>query len=225
MTAPDGTSLFTDDFASTADVDDYIGNLAPRPRGFPISGNSCGGQPSNVAVLPGRGGPVYLFQSDRWNNGDQNEALATQYWEPLQFGADGSIQQLSCGTSYNLALAGLKAGRDNVPPDEDQTSGSAGFRSHCDIAGGFERTQTFVAGRTGTLSRLGIETFQAGNPNGPLQLEVSRPSRPRGPRARSCGPGPCRPARPAGHPRSLTSLPASVSPRDSSTRCSCPRPG
>jgi Glycosyl hydrolases family 43 len=172
VTAPDGTSLFSDNFATAADLDHYVG-LAPRPRGFPISNDSCGGQPTDVAALPGRGGPVYLFQSDRWNNGDQNEALATQYWEPLRFNADGSIQQLTCGNSYSLALAGLKAGHDNVPQDLDQTSGSAGFRAHCDIAGTFERAQTFVAGRTGTLSRLAVETFQAGHPNGPVQMAVT----------------------------------------------------
>lgn len=172
VTAPDGTSLFADDFASPADLDHFIG-LAPRPRGFPISSDSCGGQPADVAVLPGRDGPVYLFQSDRWNNGDQNEALATHYWEPLRFGADGSIQPLRCGTAYTLALAGLKAGHDNVPPGLDQTSGSAGFRAFCDVAGGLERAQTFVAGRSGALSRLAVETFQAGHPNGPLQLAVT----------------------------------------------------
>jgi hypothetical protein len=172
VTAPDGTSLFTDNFAATADLDHYVG-LAPRPRGFPISDDSCGGQPADVATLPARGGPIYLFQSDRWNNGDQNEALATQYWEPLRFNADGSIQQLTCGTSYDLALSGLKAGHDNVPPDLDQTSGSAGFRAFCDVAGAWQRAQTFVAGRTGTLSRLAIETFQAGHPNGPAQVAVT----------------------------------------------------
>jgi hypothetical protein len=41
------------------------------------------------------------------------------------------------------------------------------------VTGGFERAQTFVAGRTGTLSRLAIETFQAGHPNGPLHLAVT----------------------------------------------------
>lgn len=172
VTAPDGISLFTDDFAATTDLDHYAG-LAPRPRGFPVSDNSCGGQPANVAILPGRQGPVYLFQSDRWNNGDQNEALATHYWEPLQFNADGSIQPLRCGNSYDLPLAGLKAGSGNVPPNLDQTSGSAGFRAFCDIARSWQRAQTFTAGRAGTLSRVGVETFQAGHPNGPLQLAVT----------------------------------------------------
>lgn len=170
VTAPDGTALFSDDFQNG--TGQWQG-LAPRPRGIPISDNSCGGQPDDVAVLPAPGGPVYLFQSDRWNNGNQNEALATRYWEPLRFGVDGSILPLRCAESYPVALAGAHQGHDNTPVNLDQTSGSAGFRDFCDVRGATTRAQTFTVGRTGTLDQVSVTLFQANHPNGSLSLSVS----------------------------------------------------
>jgi hypothetical protein len=169
VTAPDGTVLFADDFGSGMDQWEGV----TRPRGIPISDDSCGGQPDDVAVLPAPGGPVYLFQSDRWNNGDQNEALATRYWEPLRFATDGSILPLRCGDSYSLTLAGLQQGADSPPPSLDQTSGSSGFRAFCDVHGGLTRAQTFTAGRTGTLSRVALTMFQDNHVNAPLTLSVA----------------------------------------------------
>ncbi len=170
VTSPDGTVLFSDDFSNG--TGQWQG-LAPRPRGIPISDTACGGQPDDVAVLPAPGGPVYLFQSDRWNNGDQNEALATRYWEPLRFGSDGSILPLQCGSSYRLTLAGLHEGHDNPPADLDQTSGIAGFRAFCDVHAAIARAETFTAGRTGTLARVAVTAFQDNHPNGPLTLSVA----------------------------------------------------
>jgi hypothetical protein len=169
VTAPDGTVLFADDFSNGTSQWQGL----TRPRGIPISDNSCGGQPDDVAVLPAPGGPVYLFQSDRWNNGDQNEALATRYWEPLRFGPDGSILPLQCANSYSLTLAGLHQGHDNPPVNLDQTSGSAGFRSFCDVRASVTRAQTFTAGRTGTLDRVAVTAFQDNHPNGALTLSVA----------------------------------------------------
>jgi hypothetical protein len=170
VAAPDGTLLFEEAFAG--DTAQWIG-LEPRKRGFPISEDSCGGQPADVAVLPAPGGRTYLFQSDRWNNGDQNEALATHYWEPLRFRADGSIEPLTCGATYNLTLAGLKQGSDRSPADLDQSTGSAGFRAFCDTKGALRRAQTFIAGRSGVLSHVAYTSFQDNHPNGPLTVSIT----------------------------------------------------
>jgi hypothetical protein len=169
VTAPDGTVLFSDDFSNGMGQWEGVN----RPRGIPISDDSCGGQPDDVAVLPAPQGHVYLFQSDRWNNGDQNEALATRYWEPLRFAADGSILPLRCGLSYSLTLAGLRHGTDDPPAGLDQTSGSAGFHAFCDVHGAVTRMQTFVAGRSGTLSRVAVTAFQDNHVDAPLTLSVA----------------------------------------------------
>jgi hypothetical protein len=170
VTAPDGTVFFQDDFSG--DLSKWAG-LEPRLRGFEISANSCGGQPADTARLPGRDGPIHVFQSDRWNSGDQNEALATHYWEPLRFRADGSIEPLRCGASFELPLAGAQPGTDRAPADLDQTSGSAGFRAFGDINRNLRRAQTFTAGRAGTLTRLAFTGYQDNHPNGPLVLQLA----------------------------------------------------
>jgi len=170
VTAPDGTVLFQDGFEGDLVAWD---RPVPRQRGIRISGDSCGGQPADVAALPARGGPVYLFQSDRWNNRAPNEALATHYWEPLRFDATGAIQPLRCGASYDVALAGAHAGADRSPPDLDQTSGDDGFRAYTDIARQVARAQTFTPGRTGTLARVAYTTHQAGHPTAPLTIRIA----------------------------------------------------
>ena len=170
VTAPDGALLFQDDFSG--DLSKWAG-LEPRLRGVEISPDSCGGQPADTARLPGRGGPIYVFQSDRWNDGDQNEALATHYWEPLRFRADGSIEPLRCGARFDVPLAGARPGADREPADLDQTSGSAGFRAFGDISRNLWRAQTFTAGRTGTLTRLAFTGYQDNHPNGPLTLALA----------------------------------------------------
>jgi hypothetical protein len=170
VTAADGTVLFEEDFSG--DLQRWAG-LEPRLRGFEISPDSCGGQPSDVAQLPGREGHLYLFQSDRWNDGDQNEALATHYWEPLRFRADGSIAPLRCEDRYVLPLAGAQAGVEREPAELDQTSGSAGFRAFGDIFGATRRAQTFTAGRSGELTRVAFTAYQDNHPNGPLLLRLT----------------------------------------------------
>jgi hypothetical protein len=170
VTAPDGTVLLSDDFGGDLSAWD---RPPQQQRGIRISGDSCGGQPADVADLPGRGGHIYLFQSDLWNHGAPNEALATHHWEPLRFTADGAIEPLRCGERYPVELAGAHRGADRVTPDVDQTSGDAGFAPYSDVAGGIERAQTFTAGRTGTLRRVAFTTHQAGHPAGPLVLRVT----------------------------------------------------
>ena len=171
VTAPDGTTLFEEGFSS-GDTSLWRG-IEPRLRGFEISPDSCGGQPADVAELPGRGGPIHLFQSDRWNSGDQNEALATHYWEPLRFAGDGTIEPLRCGERFALPLAGARRGGDDRPRHLDQTSGSEGFRPVGDVAGGTLRAQTFTAGRSGLLERVALNVFQDNHPAGPIVLRVT----------------------------------------------------
>ena len=170
VTAPDGTVLLDDGFDGDLAAWD---RPAPRQRGIRISEDSCGGQPADVAQLPARGGPLYLFQSDRWNNAAPNEALATHYWEPLRFDPAGEILPLRCGAAYELPLAGAHPGAARQPAALDQSTGSDGFRAFTDIAGGIARAQTFTAGRSGTLTRVAYTTHQAGHPTAPLEIRIT----------------------------------------------------
>jgi hypothetical protein len=177
ITAPDGSALLSDDFS---------GDLSQWDRpptvisGTKITTNSCGGQPADVAQLPGTDGPVYLYQSDRWNNGAKNEALTTHYWEPLQFAADGSILPLRCQESYR---APVQTGHGATLPwnlvDErwdaagfSEQTGDTGFHPYCDVAGSVGRAQTFTVRRSGTLARVAYTSFRSGSPSAPLQLRL-----------------------------------------------------
>jgi hypothetical protein len=172
VTAPDGTVLLADDFSSDLAAWD---RPALPPAGIKISNDSCGGQPADVATLPARGGKVYLYQSDLWANGAPNEALARHHWEPLRFRADGSIEPVACGRSYDLPLAGLRETTGPaLPAGTDVAAGDLGFRAFCDVAGRIHRAQTFTAGRDGRLKRVSYTTFQVGRPDAPLVLEVAR---------------------------------------------------
>lgn len=75
-------------------------------RGLRISDTSCGGQPAAVATLPGPGGAMFLYQSDRWDNGNPSETRATHYWEPLRFDAQGAIEPLTCAAGFDVDLIG-----------------------------------------------------------------------------------------------------------------------
>jgi hypothetical protein len=135
-----------------------------------LNATSCGGQPSFVARL----GSTYLYGSDLWRNGAANEALANYYWAPLTFTASGALNAFGCVGTVDVDLAGGSAGSQVVPVDLDQSDGVAGFRTWCDIRAGWQRMQTFVAGRTGWLTTVSYTTFQNGNPDAPLQIEVYR---------------------------------------------------
>nr|WP_272954567.1 family 43 glycosylhydrolase [Kribbella sandramycini] len=157
VTAADGAALFADDFSG----DLSAWNPPPTAvRGVKISTNSCGGQPADVAELPGG---IYLYQSDLWNNAAPNEALAKHHWEPLRFTADGAIQPLECGTRYDLTAAKRPT----------TSSGDEGFHTYCDITRSIARAQTFTPG-AGHLKSVTYTTFQSGYPNGPLILTVTR---------------------------------------------------
>ena len=142
-------------------------------RPIKISLDSCGGQPAAVSVLPGAAGPLYLYQSDLWNNGARNEALAHYYWAPLGFTADGAIQPLRCQVSVPLELTVGQPGRPNPPrAGRDQSTGTDGFHLYCDVGPTVRRLQTFTAGRSGRLTRVGLTTLTGGPANADLQLDV-----------------------------------------------------
>ena len=170
VTAADGSVLLDDAFGGDLAAWD---RPPPRQRGHLISDDSCGGQPADVAELPGRGGSVFLYQSDLWNNGAPNEALARHHWEPLRFGASGEILPLECGAAYDVPLAGARPGEDRRPRGLDQTAGDEGFRPYADIARGVARAQTFTAGRSGRLTRVAFTTHQTGKPTAPLTLRLA----------------------------------------------------
>ena len=144
--------------------------LGPWSGGKKISDNSCGGQPSFVSAIRLNGSMVYLFGSDLWNNAAKNEALANYYWAPLSFAADGSINPMVCQDSIQLPLAAA-----TPPPPEkylDNSSGSEGFRTHCDIGHCIERSQLFTATRSGVLTGVSITAFRSGYPDDSLYISV-----------------------------------------------------
>lgn len=155
VTAPDGTVLLSDDFSGDLGMWE---RPAPVVLGTKVSTTSCGGQPADVATLPARGGPVFLYQSDRWNNGAANESLALHYWEPLRLDASGAIMPLRCGTSYDLPLAGLRLPLPAPPSNTVESTGDVGFRPYCDIGGSVARAQTFTVHADGTLSSVSYTT-------------------------------------------------------------------
>lgn len=170
VTAPDGTVLLSDDFSGDLGMWE---RPAPVVLGTKVSTTSYGGQPADVATLPARGGPVFLYQSDRWNNGAANESLALHYWESLRFDASGAIMPLRCGTSYDLPLAGLRLPLPAPPSNTVESTGDVGFRPYCDIGGSVARAQTFTVHADGTLSSVSYTTAQSGRPTAPLQLRLT----------------------------------------------------
>jgi len=146
--------------------------LGPWSTGKSISANSCTGQPSFVATIALSTGTGFLYGSDRWNNAAKNEALANFFWAPLAFGADGSVSPLTCQNSVDLSLAVGSAGSQVTVPNLDNDAGVAGFSSYCDIHGAIQRAQTFVATRSGTLSRAAFTSFQDGDANVGLTLAI-----------------------------------------------------
>ena len=145
--------------------------LGPWSEGIKISTNSCGGQPSFVSTLKLDSETVFLYGSDLWNNAARNEALANFYWAPLQFAADGSIKPIECQDKVTIAIRPEKTSRFPLA-DLDASSGSDGFTTFGDIGGNIQRSQSFVANRTGILKAVSFCTFQAGYPDAGLTLEI-----------------------------------------------------
>jgi hypothetical protein len=145
-----------------------------RRHGLSISATSCGGQPDDVAMLraPNASGYEYLFQSDRWDHADPNEGQATQYWEPLKFNADGSIQALSCGQSYTTTLTGAS------PTSAALDLSNDGYSLVQDIMANHARGETFpVTQASSNTQNLTVTVFETDDskknpPNQPLTVSI-----------------------------------------------------
>lgn len=63
-------------------------------------------QQTHVAVIPAKGGPVYIWMGDEWGSApDKVKGHDLQYWSsPLHFDANGMIEQLRFEDYWNLAL-------------------------------------------------------------------------------------------------------------------------
>ena len=147
--------------------------LGPWSEGLTISTNSCGGQPSFVSTLKLGSEVIFLYGSDLWNNGAKNEALANFYWAPLKFAADGAIQPITCQDKISVAIRPDTTPKP-APAGLDVSSGSDGFTRYCDIGGNTQRSQSFVATRSGKLEAVAFCTFQTGYPDAGLTLEIYR---------------------------------------------------
>lgn len=135
---------------------------ARQHRGLPLSKDSCGGQPADVAALPGRDEPVFLYQSDRWHHADVNEALATHYWEPLRFDADGAISPLSCADTVSAPLA-TRAGAPAGKPV-----------AAVELTPGGERLQVVPVVRNGGHGTIPLALYRRGDGDGTLLVRIWR---------------------------------------------------
>jgi hypothetical protein len=147
--------------------------LGPWSEGIKISADSCGGQPSFVSTLKLNSEVIFLYGSDLWNNGAKNEALANFYWAPLTFAEDGAISPIPRQAKVTVAIQPDLTPKPRLA-DLDHASGTDGFTRFCDIGGGVQRSQSFVATRTGILSAVSVCTFQSGYPDAGLTFEVCR---------------------------------------------------
>ena len=176
VTAADGTVLLSDDFSGGLEKWD---RPAQTITGTNITTTSCGGQPTDVLPLTTSTGTTYLYQSDVWMDAKANEALAKQYWQPLEFGGDGSIRPIGCGRSYDVTVpvrgeSLQELNRRAQRPRQQISTGDAGFRTHWDVAGGLARAQEVTVPGDGRLQAVRFTTFQSGHPDAPLVLDLRR---------------------------------------------------
>jgi hypothetical protein len=130
-----------------------------------FSPDSCGGQPTDVAQLLGpvsSGGDVYLFQSDRWDNHDQNEAQALQYWQPLTFTRSGAINPLACTASSSMTLTDASV----IGPGATALTGADTFNVVQDITSGVRRAQVFTIPQNMTAAHVSVVMFQTDDAHG-----------------------------------------------------------
>ena len=159
-----GYQMYLAENFNTASLADFPDLNTYRRHGIQLSATSCGGQPSDVAQLraPNSAGAEYLFQSDRWDNGDPNEGQATQYWEPLKFNADGSIQGLTCGVQHTTVLSDATTQKPDVSPD-GYIHGMEGFSLVQDITSTQSRGQSFAITADGNLTQIALTLFRTDN--------------------------------------------------------------
>lgn len=81
---------------------DPIGNYT-NPR--LLDTDSCSGQPAGVRPLHNSsGGTTFVYSTDRWDNGNPNEAKANNYYGQLTFTANGgtAIDSYICQSTWTL---------------------------------------------------------------------------------------------------------------------------
>ncbi|WP_328610355.1 family 43 glycosylhydrolase [Amycolatopsis sp. NBC_00345] len=148
------------------------GRAEPRWRARIVNADNCGGQPlATLPVVGADGKTGYYFVSDRWDHRAPNESLADFFLGPMSFDHDGTLRDISCVDRFSFTPA-APPGHYTTPPDLDQNSGFDGFHHYCDIGGNVVRQQGFTPSRTGTLTAASITTFQRGNPDAPVTLDV-----------------------------------------------------
>ena len=147
--------------------------LGPWSEGIKISDNSCGGQPSFVSTIKLDSDTIFLYGSDLWNNAARNEALANYYWAPLLFNEDGSIKQMICKDTIQVAVDSYSEQNQNSRlKDLDNTAGNEGFITKCDIAKNMQRAQSFTAKRSGILSKVTFTSFKNGDTDEGLVISI-----------------------------------------------------
>lgn len=140
-----------------------------RRHGVKFSSDSCSGQPDDVAALAAPAssanpqGGEFLFQSDRWDNGDQNEAQAVQYWEPLRFDSTGAIRPLRCASLYTTVLTNAKA---STSPFGGFDKALDGFVLAQDISASHSRGQRFAVAKDTTLSSVRLPLYRTDDADG-----------------------------------------------------------
>jgi len=149
--------------------------MGPWSEGKSISVNSGGGQPSFVSTLKTETEVIYLYGSDLWNNGAKNEALANYFWTPLSFGTDGTINAILNKDTVNVPVT-PDVKQLPIPKDLDNTSGTEGFTTYADISRSIQRSQSFVATRSGILTEVDYMTSKSGHPNAGLKIEIYKAS-------------------------------------------------
>jgi len=154
-----GYRLYLADGFSTGSLANAPALNTYRRHGVKISDTSCSGQPDDVAMLraPNGSGWEYLYQSDRWDHGDQNEAQATQYWEPLAFNRDGSLRGLVCGRTFTTVLTNASPTSTALDAGQD---GTDGFVTAQDISSTRLRGQTFTVTGTANLTSVQLTLLQ-----------------------------------------------------------------
>lgn len=141
---------------------DNLGRFDP----YPLTADSCGGQPFHMSTLPAaHGGPQYLYVSVLWEN-SRNEGSANHHWASLHFEDDGDISPVRCKAEQHFRLAHAVA-RGEAPPRAINLAA---------VAQGSSLTQTMEAPATGTISSIELPLYQKTNPThvfGPPEGRVS----------------------------------------------------
>lgn len=137
--------------------------LGPWSSATSISPNSCGGQPSFVTKLSINSAVVYLYGSDLWRGpggtGFYNQGQANFFWIPLSFSGT-AINPITCDVTFTASLTENPPASD---PRVDQSSGQNLFQQFCGsgaLDGVYQRVQTFVPAKTGTLTNIRFTTHQ-----------------------------------------------------------------